>query len=97
MCTNQCLILAAGNGRRLLFHSNGLPKPLVRLCGAPLLQHVMLNVHDAGVDRFVIVLGYRGEMIRRWFAASQLGGLDVTWVENTDNHKNNGISALKAK
>jgi choline kinase len=57
----------------------------------------MLSARDAGIDRFVIVLGYRGEMIRHWFAASPLRGLGVTWVENTDYHKNNGISALKGK
>ena len=95
--TNHCLILAAGNGSRLMSQSRGIPKPLVRLCGVPLLNHVMLRAHEAGVDNFVVVLGYRGDMIRGWYNAHPLSGVTATWVENPDYHKSNGISALKAR
>ena len=95
--SNKCLILAAGNGRRLISQYGGIPKPLVPLRGVPLLEHVMLAAHDAGVDEFVIVVGYRGEMIRRWFDKRSLDGISVTWIENVDYHKDNGISLLKAR
>ncbi len=94
---NQCLILAAGNGTRLRSVSAGLPKPLVEFRGRPILEHVILNAHEAGIDRFVIVVGYRSDMIRRWFDMRWLGKLSITWVENPDYHKANGISVLKAK
>jgi choline kinase len=95
--TNKCLILAAGNGRRLRSQSTGVPKPLVRVHGVPLLEHVLLNAHEAGIDEFVIVLGYRGGMIRRWFASRTFKGIKVTWVENLDYFKDNGVSVLKAR
>ncbi len=94
---NQCLILAAGNGTRLRSVSAGLPKPLVEFRGRPILEHVILNAYEAGIEKFVIVVGYRSDLIRRWFNMRWLGKLSITWVENPDYDKANGISVLKAK
>ena len=94
---NQCLILAASNGTRIRSISGDLPKPLVRFRGKPILEHVILRAHQAGIDKFVIVVGYRSHLIRSWFDSRRLGDVSVTWVENPDYHKQNGISVLKAK
>jgi 1L-myo-inositol 1-phosphate cytidylyltransferase len=93
---NQCLILAAGNGTRLRSVSGGLPKPLVDFHGKPILEHVILRAHQAGIDKFVIVVGYRSDLIRGWFERRS-PGISVTFVENPNYHKSNGISALKAR
>jgi choline kinase len=95
--TKTALILAAGNGKRLAARSGELPKPLVQLHGKPLLEHVMRGAHDAGIDRFVIVVGYRGDMIRNWWKSSPVRNLPVTWVENPEYLKDNGMSVLRAK
>ena len=94
---NQCLILAAGKGSRIATVSGGVPKPLVRLRGIPLLEHVMTSCQEAGITRFVIVVGYRADLIRRWFAERPLHGISVTLIENPEYHKANGVSALAAK
>ena len=94
---NQCLILAAGNGSRLRSVSAGLPKPLVQFRGRSLIEHIILGAHQAQIDNFVIVVGYRSDLIRRWFDSRWLGDISVTLVENPDYHKQNGISALAAK
>jgi 1L-myo-inositol 1-phosphate cytidylyltransferase len=93
---NQCLILAAGNGTRIRAVSGGLPKPLVDFRGKPILEHVIRRAHQAGIDRFVIVVGYRSDLIRNWLEGRSLG-VSVTFMENPDYHKANGISALKAR
>jgi choline kinase len=96
--TKLALILAAGNGSRLAACSGELPKPLVQLNGKPLLEHVMSGACAAGIEKFVIVLGYHGHMIREWYESRPLSGVDVTWVENPDyRKKNNGVSVLCAK
>jgi choline kinase len=95
--TKLALILAAGYGKRLATRSGELPKPLVHLHGKPLLEHVMRGARDAGIDRFVIALGYRGRLIQQWYESQPLRGVDVTWVENPEYHKANGVSALCAK
>ena len=93
----QCLILAAGNGTRLRPVSHGLPKPLVHFQGKPILEHIMEKAQDAGISSFVIVVGYRSDLIREWLASQRFPGVSVTVVENIDYHKSNGISALKAR
>jgi choline kinase len=93
----ECLILAAGNGSRIASLSGGAPKPLVPLFGASLLEHIVLSSHAAGIEEFVIVVGYRAAAIRRWLADRPLGDIPITLVENPDYHKANGVSALAAR
>jgi choline kinase len=95
MSTNVAMILAAGNGSRLKNVSGILPKPLVSLNGRPLLEHVLLGAHDAGIERFVIVVGYRGDLIRSWVAARNFRGMSIDFVENSEYNKSNGISVLR--
>src|SRR5215472_15457074 len=93
----ECLILAAGNGSRIASLSGSAPKPLVPLFGAPLLEHIVLSSHAAGIERFLIVVGHRADAIRRWLAKRSLGDISVTVVENPDYQKANGVSALAAR
>jgi len=94
---NQCLILAAGNGSRLAPLSGGIPKPLMRVHGRSLLEHVILDAHEAGIEKFVIVVGYGADTMRGWFAENSFGDISVTLVENPEYHKANGVSVLKAR
>ena len=93
----QCLILAAGNGSRIASVAGGVPKPLVPLCGVPLLEHVMTSSREAGIERFVIVAGYRADLIRRWLSDRSMDGISVKLIENLEYQKANGVSALAAK
>src|SRR6202023_620299 len=92
----QCLILAAGNGTRIRTISGGLPKPLVGFRRRPIPEHLVQRAHRAGIESFVIVVGYRSDLIRHWFEGRSLG-VSVTFVENPNYHKANGVSALKAR
>jgi choline kinase len=94
--TKLALILAAGNGSRIAARSGELPKPLVKLNGMPLLEHVITSARNAGIERFVIVVGFRGQMIRQWYETHPIDGVEVTWVENPEYRKDNGISVLCA-
>jgi NDP-sugar pyrophosphorylase family protein len=69
LVVNECLILAAGNGSRIASLPGSIPKPLVPLLGVPLLEHVMMSSQAAGINRFVIVAGYRADLIRAWVNA----------------------------
>lgn len=95
--SNVAVILAAGLGTRLSIISGFLPKPLVTFEGIPLLEHVMSGAREAGIERFVIVTGHQGHMVRRWFEGSSLRSTSVTWVRNPEYHKKNGISLLHAR
>ena len=78
----ECLVLAAGNGSRIASLSGGVPKPLVPLFGVPLLEHIMNSSQAAGISRFVIIVGYRADLIRSWLASRPLGNISVTLIQN---------------
>jgi choline kinase len=90
----QCLILAAGNGRRLISVSGGSPKPLVHLHGRSLLEHVILRAREAGIDRFVIVVGYGADAMREWIDDCALDDVSIDVVDNYEYQKDNGVFLL---
>jgi len=69
----------------------------VEFRGKPILEHVILRAQEAGVEEFVIVVGYRADLIRHWVESHWKGRASFTFVENREYHKHNGISALKAR
>jgi choline kinase len=93
----ECLILAAGNGSRMRSISGARPKPLIESRGKPILEQIIRRASRAGIERFTITVGYRSALIRQWWAQCRLDHISVQFVENRDYHKQNGISALKAK
>jgi 1L-myo-inositol 1-phosphate cytidylyltransferase len=92
----QCLIVAAGKGTRL--KEFGEIKPLVDLCGKPLIEHAMRTAVSAGVAQFVVVTGYRSEMLCDALSAiGDRNGWDIVTVFNKDYEKENGLSVLAAE
>jgi glucose-1-phosphate thymidylyltransferase len=67
------IIPAAGVGTRLRPHTHSRPKALLPVAGKLVLGHILDQLLAAGVDRVVLVLGYRGDMIADWVAASYPG------------------------
>ncbi|RJK97870.1 glucose-1-phosphate cytidylyltransferase [Vallicoccus soli] len=61
------VILCGGMGTRLREASEKLPKPLVDIGGKPILWHVMKTYSHHGYRRFVLALGYKSDLIKRWF------------------------------
>ena len=61
-------ILAGGQGTRLAEETEVRPKPMVEIGGRPILWHIMRHYDHYGLSEFAIALGYKGEMIKRYFA-----------------------------
>jgi glucose-1-phosphate cytidylyltransferase len=59
-------ILAGGLGSRLAEETETKPKPMIEIGGRPILWHIMKYYTHFGFDDFVIALGYKGEVIKRW-------------------------------
>jgi len=62
----KVIILAGGLGTRLSEETDVKPKPMVLIDGKPVLWHLMNSFSAQGYHDFVIALGYRGEVIKRW-------------------------------
>lgn len=63
----KVLILAGGRGTRLGEETGLRPKPMVEIGGKPILWHIMQIYSHYGFDDFVVLAGYKGDMIRDWF------------------------------
>lgn len=63
----RAVVLAAGRGTRMGEATAELPKPMLAVHGRPMLEHVLENLAGAGVERFVLVVGYRREAILEHF------------------------------
>ena len=63
----KAVILAGGLGTRLGEETNIRPKPLVEIGGRPIIWHVMKHYSHYGINEFVILLGYKGYMIKEFF------------------------------
>lgn len=90
----QVVILAAGNGHRLVLPEMGIPKPLYPVRGRALVDRVLAPFVARGLSRFVFVLGFRGAQIEEHFTAGHRDGLDVEFVFNPEYDADNGLSVL---
>lgn len=79
MDIGKVVILAGGYGSRLAEETEVRPKPLVEIGGRPILWHIMKIYSKFGLRDFVICLGYKGYMIKEYFANYDLHMSDVTF------------------
>jgi len=89
----QTVILAGGLGSRLGEETAVRPKPMVEIGGKPILWHIMKIYSAAGFYDFVICLGYKGYLIKEYFANYWLHASDVT----IDLRGGNGLEIHQAR
>jgi glucose-1-phosphate cytidylyltransferase len=74
----KTVILAGGTGTRLSEETSVRPKPMVEIGGHPILWHIMKHYAGHGLTDFVVCLGYRGDVIKDYFANFFMRNSDVT-------------------
>lgn len=88
----KAVILAGGYGTRLSEETGVKPKPMVEIGEMPILWHIMKSYSAYDINDFIICLGYKGHMIKEFFATYLLKKSDVTFdLHNNDMkvHQNN--------
>ena len=75
----KAVILAGGYGTRISEESTIRPKPMVEIGGRPILWHIMKIYAQHGITDFIVACGYKGSMIKEFFAGMFLSGADVTF------------------
>jgi glucose-1-phosphate cytidylyltransferase len=81
----KVVILAGGLGTRISEESHLRPKPMIEIGGKPILWHIMKIYSHFGINEFVICLGYKGYIIKEYFANYFLHMSNVTF-DMTRNH-----------
>ena len=88
----KAVILAGGLGTRLAEETHLRPKPMVEVGGKPILWHILKTYSHYGINEFIICCGYKGYMIKEYFANYFLHTSDVTFhmdLNHIEIHKRN--------
>ena len=64
----KAVILAGGYGTRISEESHLRPKPMIEIGGKPIIWHIMKNFSSHGCNEFIICCGYKGYVIKEYFA-----------------------------
>ncbi len=76
----KAVLLAAGKGTRMRELTAEIPKPMLRVRGKPVLQHIVEGLRDAGVTDFLIVVGWRADAVREFFGDGAAFGIRIRYV-----------------
>ena len=91
----DALILCGGKGTRLSEETVLKPKPMVDIGGKPILWHIMKIYSYYNINRFIIALGYKGELIKEYFYNYKIKSSDFSL--KFDNNKINYINNSNEK
>ena len=88
----KVIILAGGFGTRLSEYTNTIPKPMIRVGNKPILHHIMQFYANFGHTDFYIALGYKGEVIKKYFS-----NIDSDWKINLIDTGANSMTGGRVK
>ncbi len=76
----KAVLLAAGKGTRMKELTADLPKPMISVGGKPVLEHIVYGLKKAGVERFLVITGYKEEVVRSHFADGSKFGVAIEYA-----------------
>jgi dTDP-glucose pyrophosphorylase len=79
----KAVVLAAGRGTRMRELTADFPKPMIKVRGKPVLQHIIEGLRDAGVCRVMIIVGYHAETVRNFFGNGRRHNVDIEYATQT--------------
>lgn len=77
---DKAVLLAAGRGTRMRELTADLPKPMIKVRNKPVLLHIIEGLVLAGIKDFLIVIGYRGDVVQDYFGDGSCFGLRIKYV-----------------
>jgi dTDP-glucose pyrophosphorylase len=80
MKIEKAVILAAGRGTRMRELTADIPKPMIEVRGQPVLQHIIEGLRDAGVQRFLVIVGYHADAVRNFFGDGSRYKIDINYA-----------------
>ncbi|UCE18474.1 MAG: NTP transferase domain-containing protein [Gemmatimonadota bacterium] len=93
----KAVLIAAGRGTRLWEKTFRLPKTLLPFGEETILSQILKNFGSIGISDFVLVIGFRARLIREYLGEHNYFGFHVTFVENREWRRGNGLSVYAAR
>lgn len=84
--------MAGGKGTRIASIASDIPKPMIKICGKPILEHQINNLKACGLTDITIVIGYLGDVIKSYFADGSKFGVNIRYF--TEDHPLGTAGAL---
>jgi len=81
MILNQAVVLCGGLGTRLRPLTENLPKPMVLVNGKPFLHHLLKQLSEQGITRFILLTGYLGDKISEYFGDGSQNGWSINYSQ----------------
>src|SRR5271163_1639992 len=75
----KAVLLAAGRGTRMLELTQEIPKPMIEVRGKPILLHIVEGLRDAGIGRFLVIVGWRADVVQSFFGDGSAFGISVEY------------------
>jgi len=79
--SNILIIMAGGLGKRLLPHTNNCPKPMLKVSGKPMLEHIIVHAKKEGFTNIVLAINYLGHLIEDYFGDGKEFGVNITYLK----------------
>ena len=86
----KCVILAGGKGTRLSELTHKVPKPMINICGKPIISHIMLHYAKYGIKEFLIAAGHKQKIIKNYFKKKKIRGLKINIINTGLNTMTGG-------
>ena len=77
----KTVIMAGGKGTRIAAVKNDVPKPMIEICGKPILEYQIDNLKRCGLTDITLVIGYLGHVIKDYFGDGSKYGVDISYFE----------------
>lgn len=93
----ECVILCGGKGARLKELTEEIPKSLIKIGDKPILLHLIERYSNYGFKSFILCVGYKGEMIKKYFEEHPQEDLDIQIIDTGNISEETGEFVLKAE
>lgn len=80
----KTVIMAGGKGTRIASIESNVPKPMIQICGKPILEYQIENLKNCGLTDIILVIGYLGNVIKDYFGNGEKWGVKIDYfIENS--------------
>ena len=80
----KVVIMAGGMGTRIASVKSDVPKPMIKICGKPILEWQIENLKSYGLTEITLVIGYLGHLIKEYFGDGTMYGVKISYYEETE-------------
>lgn len=95
---NSIIVMAGGLGSRLWPLTKDCPKPMIKINGKPILEHIVINAKAAGFENFIFSINHLGNVIKEHFGNGHAFGANIEYIEETKRLGTAGsLSLIKKK